>query len=80
MRQQGRDWEHDKRMWVDYIVRVRREPSAILILQYNAPASRNWTRERWEQGLQNIENQERVLEQIRTHNTYSSTVSDEEED
>jgi hypothetical protein len=80
MRQQGRDWEHDKRMWVDYIVRVRREPSAILILQHNAPASRNWTRERWEQGLQNIENQERVLEQIRTHNTDSSTVSDEEED
>lgn len=79
MRQPGRNWEDDKYMWVDYIARVRRDPSALLILQYNAPASRNWTRERWQQGLENIEHQDQVLERIRTMNTDSSTISDEED-
>jgi hypothetical protein len=54
MRQPDRDWEQDATMWVNYIVRVRRDKSAICILKHNAPASRNWNRERWQQGLENI--------------------------
>ena len=54
MRQPDRNWEEDAKMWVDYIVRVRRDASAIKILKHKAPASRNWNRERWQQGLENV--------------------------
>lgn len=57
MNQTGRDWEGDKEMIAQYIARVRRENTAALILKWKKPASRNWTSERWSQGLWNLENQ-----------------------
>jgi hypothetical protein len=55
MMQAERDWEKDKEMWAKYIARVRRDATAMSILRYNAPASRNWTSSRWKIGLENVE-------------------------
>lgn len=77
MRQRDRNWEEDKRMWVDFLVRVRREPSTRLILHHDKPSSRNWNRERWAQGLWNLEHQAQVLERINAGND-SVDSSDEE--
>ena len=75
MLQEGRDWEYDREMWANYIVRVRRDEAAIRILRHNAPASRNWSAERWRQGLENVQNPEATYT-----SQESSSLDDEEED
>lgn len=45
------DWAKDSQMWVDYIVRCRKDRAAYNILQSSKPKSRNWTSERWSLGL-----------------------------
>jgi len=76
MRQPDRDWEEDSKMWVDYIVQVRRESSAIRILKHNAPASRNWNRERWQTGLDNLN----IAKQNPDWSPTASVQSDDEDD
>lgn len=78
MRQATRNWEADKQMWADYIVRVRKEPSAIAILKHNAPPSRNWNKERWEQGLWNIEHIEEVTKQLQHEDADTNSLSDDD--
>lgn len=78
MRQPGRNWETDKQMWAEYLARVRRDSSAEFILYDNKPSSRNWNRERWAQGLWNLENPDEVLERIRNNNADSVSISDED--
>ena len=51
----GRDWEVNAEMWAQYIARVRREPTAEIYLSSSKPSSRNWSAERWEKGLLNIQ-------------------------
>jgi hypothetical protein len=58
----SRNWEADSQMWVDYIVRCRVRPAYYYIVSHNKPASRNWTRERWETGLQNVRDPENIPE------------------
>lgn len=76
MRQPGRYWDEDFEMLVNYIIRVRRDKAAISILRYNAPASRNWNRERWQQGLENIVRAKEVPDWI----PYDNGSVDEEDE
>jgi hypothetical protein len=48
------DWEKDSQMWVDYIVRCRKDKAAYNILQSSKPKSRNWTSDRWSLGLEYV--------------------------
>lgn len=51
----GRDWVMDKEMWAQYIASVRRDPTAGIYLTSSIPKSRNWTTERWQKGVENVE-------------------------
>jgi hypothetical protein len=73
MRQPDCDWESDSQMWVDYIVRCRRDPVAYSILEFEMPSSRIWSRQRWNVGLENVRNPARVT------STTSVDSEDEEE-
>lgn len=54
------DWEADSQMWVDYIVRCRRDKAAYYILKSSQPASRAWNSVRWGKGLQHVRNPELI--------------------
>lgn len=63
MIQPTRDWVTDKKMWVDYIVNIRQNPplpkqKKTDPLTLSIPASRNWTEERWANGLLAVEGRE----------------------
>jgi len=73
MRQPDSDWEKDSQMWVDYIVRCRRDPVAYSILSFEKPASRVWSRIRWSVGVENVRNPDRVR-------VGASVSSDDEEE
>lgn len=60
MNQPDIDWKADSQMWVDFIVRCRRDKAAYYILKSSQPASRNWTRERWGKGLEHVRNPELI--------------------
>ena len=55
-----RDWESDKEMFAQFIARVRRDKTAMQILTYMKPNTRNWNAGRWKQGLLNLDDQEEV--------------------
>ena len=76
--QPDRDWDADREMLAQYIASVRRDKNNGRILKYKAPASRNWTSERWRQGLWNLEH----IEEVKAHLADDVSVSshDEEED
>jgi len=59
-----RDWNEDKEMFAQFIARVRRDKLAMKILTYKKPATRNWNSGRWKQGLDNLDNQEEVEEDM----------------
>jgi hypothetical protein len=71
-----RDWEADKEMFAQFIARVRRDKSAMAILAWKKPATRNWNSGRWSQGLWNLDNLETVEHQI----SLLETEEDEEDD
>ena len=54
------DWEADSQMWVEYIVRCRRDKAAYYILKSSQPASRAWNSVRWGKGLQHVRNPELI--------------------
>jgi hypothetical protein len=72
-----RNWEADKEMFAQFIARVRRDKLAMNILTYKKPATRNWNSGRWKQGLDNLDNQEKVEKDI---GIFSSDDDDEEQD
>ncbi len=51
-----RDWDVDKEMFAQFIARVRRDKSAMSILAWKKPATRNWNSGRWKQGVWNLDN------------------------
>ena len=60
MRSANRDWEEDKEMFANYIADVRRDKRNMRIIAWNKPATRNWNEGRWDQGINNLENQDEV--------------------
>ena len=69
-----RNWDTDKEMFAQFIARVRRDKLAMNILTYKKPVTRNWNSNRWKQGLDNLDNQEKVEKEV------GMSTSDEDED
>jgi len=69
------DWDSDSQMWVDYIVRCRKDKAAYYILKSSQPASRAWNSVRWGKGLQHVRNPELV--EIVNSNSDDGDESDE---
>lgn len=69
-----RVWDVDIEMFAQFIARVRREKTAMSILTWKKPVTRNWNSGRWAQGLWNLENIATVERQ-----TGLSSSDDEEE-
>jgi hypothetical protein len=59
-----RNWETDKEMFAQFIARVRREKTAMSILAWKKPVTRNWNSGRWSQGVWNLDNMETVERNI----------------
>jgi len=51
-----RVWDVDKEMFAQFIARVRREKTAMSILAWKKPVTRNWNSGRWSQGVWNLDN------------------------
>ena len=68
-----RNWNDDKTMIAQFIARVRRDKIAIKILNFKKPPTRNWNCARWKQGLDNLDHQDTVENEI-------GISSEEEED
>lgn len=72
MIQPNRDWTTDKKMWVDYIVNIRRNPTPPKQkktdpLSLSIPASRNWNEDRWKNGFKAVTGDE--FEQVSADGT-----------
>ena len=74
IRQLDINWEQDSQMWIKYIVECRQDKTRYKVLAFEQPSSRNWTRERWEIGLKNVRNPERVPADY-----YAELVDDDED-
>ena len=68
------DWEKDSQMWVDYIVRCRKDKAAYSIIKKSMPTERNWSENRWSRGL------EYVRDPSLADDVSDVTEDDEEED
>ena len=69
-----RNWDVDKEMFAQFIARVRREKTAMSILAWKKPPTRNWNSGRWSQGVWNLDNKDTVERQT------GLTSSDDEEE
>lgn len=57
MNNPARNWETDKKMFIEYISTVNKDKKFEAILKYNSSASRNYTADKWKQGIWNLDNQ-----------------------
>ncbi len=71
-----RNWQEDKEMFAEFIARVRRDKTAMAILAWKKPVTRNWNSGRWSQGLWNLDN----IETVESEAGLLDTDSDEEDD
>lgn len=68
-----RNWEADKEMFAQFIVRVRKDSLAMEILTFKKPATRNWNSARWKQGVENLENSKDVERALQALNNNHQT-------
>jgi hypothetical protein len=73
----NRNWDADKEMFARFIARVRRDKLAMKILTFKKPSTRNWNSGRWNQGIDNLDNEADVERQLGMSSD-NSIDSDEE--